>query len=489
MTAISSTHVPTRASALPHSSSSRIALHDSTNTSPCLGKRSIDQIQPCSTKRVTFPTSSARLKGSPARGYNLSGLLPPFPVTHKAPPTVSVSFSSACSQHRESGLDSQDLELLDVRNVVPFPSSPLDSNGDVEMSDATCPSSNLSTPGLSSPPLGPPLRRKRRSAYSTPTPISTSNRKDRSDKDPRDGSVRKRARKTKRQATDIFWLTVMHRSISLGLCEPDSTPPCHVNTCPCNSNDEYRRARRETIEAQDRLLAGKIWQKLIDNGCHSSPTMRDEGGTVRLLPSEAEPETGADLGKRATVASSVAVLEFPQPPSPRPNPLFFPKPSSPIALTSAPQTSYDDFLIRPPTTLYERDVRPPAPPDFEPTSFRTNLRRSPSVPLFQRTPPPSRSTTPTPQLSTTLTMPQLVASLILSHRERSSPRTKGKSKREEVRHIGESASQESGVSPKEPGDRHEIALTRTSQSLRNTGRRSPLCQVAYVHDPELNSPS
>lgn len=499
MTSISSTQLglllQPRALALTPSSNSRVALHDSTNTSPCLGKRSIDQIQPYSARRVTFPTSSTRLQGSSAHCYNLLGSPPRFSVAHKAPPTVSISFSSACSRHREKGLDAQDPELPDVRNVVPFPCSPLDSNGDVEMLDGTYPPSKLSTHGLSLPPLGPPppLRRKRRSAYSASAPASPSNRTDRSNKDSRDGSVRKRARKTKRQATDMIWLGVMHRSISLGLCESESTSLCHVNTCACNGNGERRRLRRKTIEAQDRLLAGKIWQKLIDNGCHSGPMVDAEGRTVRSVPSEVEPETGLDCRQSSPAASSVAVLEFPRPPSPRSNPLFFPKPSSPIAVPSTPQTTYD-FLMLSPTTLYEKDVRPCTPsPKFEPTPLRMDLRRSPSPPLLQRTPSTSRSATPTLQSPATLTMPQLVASLILSHRERGSLRTKGKSgsgksKREGACRTGESASQESGGSSKELEGRHEVTRMSKSQALWNAGRPSPLCQVAYVEDLELNSP-
>ncbi|KAI6144049.1 hypothetical protein BKA82DRAFT_33831 [Pisolithus tinctorius] len=512
-----------RACALSHSSSSRVALHDSTNTSPCLGKRSIDQIQPYSTKRVTFPTSSARLQGSPSRCYGFSGSPPRFPVARKAPPTVSISFSSASSQRWESGLDAQDLELPDVRNVVPFPCAPLDGNGDIEMLDGTC---LPSAPGLPAHSLSLPLplRRKRRSAYSVSAPTLPSNRKDRSDKDLTDGSVRKRARRTRRQTTDIFWLSVIHRSISVGLCESESTPPCRVDTCACNGDAECRRVRRKTIEAQDRLLAGKIWQKLVDNGCHSGPTTRDERRIVPLLPSQLSPllpmstpsalmpsailtlpmptgeaklETGVDPRKPSAAASSVIILEFPHPPSPRSNPLFFPKPSSPIAMPSTPQTIYDDFPMRPPTTLDEKDTRPYAPStEIEPTSHRTNLRRSPSPPSLQRRPLPSRSATPTSQLPTPLTMPQLVASLILSHRERSSLRTKGKSsksnsgksKREEADRTREPASQEISASPKELEDRHESTRTPKSQVLRNAGRRSPLCQVAYVDDPELNSP-
>ncbi|KAI6110878.1 hypothetical protein EDD16DRAFT_1608883 [Pisolithus croceorrhizus] len=527
MTSISSTQLALllqpRAVALPPSSNPRVALHDSTNTSPCLGKRSIDQIQPYSTRQVTFPTSSARLQGSSARCYNLSGSPPRFPVAHKAPPTVSISFSSACSRRREKGLDAQDPELPDVRNVVPFPCSPLDSNGDVEMLDGTYPPSKLSTRGLSLPPLGPPppLRRKRRSAYSVSAPTSPSNRTDGSSKDSRDGSVRKRARKTKRQAADMIWLGVMHRSISLGLCESESTSPCHVDTCACNGNGGCRRLRRKTIEAQDRLLAGKIWQKLIDNGCHSGPMTGAEGRTVRLPPSqsftlssmpppsalvplpvltlstpagEVEPETGPVCRQPPAAASSVAVLEFPRPPSPRSNPLFFPKPSSPIAVPSTPQTTYDCLMLSP-TPLYEKDVRPcTASPKFEPTPLQMDLRRSPSPPLLQRTPSASRSATPTPQSPATLTMPQLVASLILSHRERGSLRTKsksspGKSKREDVCHTGESASQECGGSSEELEGRHEVTRMSKSHALWNAGRPSPLCQVAYyVEDPELNSP-
>ncbi|KAI6140509.1 hypothetical protein BKA82DRAFT_4214082, partial [Pisolithus tinctorius] len=392
-------HLQPRACALSHSSSSRVALHDSTNTSPCLGKRSMTKFN-----LLDETSHVSDVFGS---------FTPRFPVARKAPPTVSISFSSASSQRWESGLDAQDLELPDVRNVVPFPCAPLDGNGDIEMLDGTC---LPSAPGLPAHSLSLPLplRRKRRSAYSVSAPTLPSNRKDRSDKDLTDGSVRKRARRTRRQTTDIFWLSVIHRSISVGLCESESTPPCRVDTCACNGDAECRRVRRKTIEAQDH------------NGCHSGPTTRDERRIVPLLPSEAKLETGVDPRKPSAAASSVIILEFP--------PLLV-RAFFPIAMPSTPQTIYDDFPMRPPTTLDEKDTRPYAPStEIEPTSHRTNLRRSPSPPSLQRRPLPSRSAT-------------------------------------------------------QPHNRHESTRTPKSQVLRNAGRRSPLCQVAYVDDPELNSPA
>ena len=510
---------------LCHTSGTRAVLHDATNTSlPRLGKRSIGYIQSYSTKRVAFPTSSARLHESNSRCRKFSASPPRFPVAYKAPPTVSISFSAACSQNRGFA---EEFELPDVRNVVPFPCSPLDGDEDIEMTDGTlCPRPSpvpCLSPSLSSQP---PVRRKRRSACSSTVPSS---RRDKSSKDPKDGSVRKRARKSKRHGVDMRWLSMIHRSILQGLCEPEPTvPSCSTSTFDGSGNKQHRRTRHNTFEAQDRLLAERIWQRLLDGGSHSVAMTGDhEGRTAAPLPSRltllSSPPTPISSvlmpspilsspapvvecrteseNMSVTVSSSneVTVFEFPRPPCPAGKVLYCPKPSAPIAVPPL-RNPHDDVQTSDWPSSPSVHKPPPSSPEITPTLLSSKFRRSPSPPSLPSTPPPSRCTTPTPQIPTTLTMPQLVASLTLAHRERSGLRSRGRSLKSSSncsnRNMGkdayctrEPASKDSGVCVE---DRHQerIAIPRARESqapLQCADRRSsPLCRVAYAENLQLS---
>ena len=108
-------------------------LHDATNTNlHTTGKRSVGYMQPCSTKRVTFPTSSARSQVSDAQLQKL--LIPRLSIIFKALPTISMS-STPRSHDRGLDLNVREPELPYLRGVVPFPYSLLDSGGDIEMLD------------------------------------------------------------------------------------------------------------------------------------------------------------------------------------------------------------------------------------------------------------------------------------------------------------------------------------------------------------------
>ncbi|KIM54886.1 hypothetical protein SCLCIDRAFT_1221591 [Scleroderma citrinum Foug A] len=506
-----------------HTSATRTALHDSTNTSSRPGKRSIGCIQSHSTKRVTFPTSSTRLPESNSRCCKFSASPPRFPVAYKAPPTVSISFSAACSQNRGFGFEAGESELPDVRNFVPFPCSPLDGNEDVEMTDGTFslrPSPDLSIPCLSPSLFSlPPVRRKRRSACSSGVPSS---RKDRSSKDPKDGSARKRARKSKRHGGDMWWLGVIHRSILQGLCEPEPT----VSSCPISAfdgsgNRQYRRMRHNTFEAQDRLLAERIWQKLLDGGCNSVVmTGGHEGRTAAPLPSRltllssppipissvlmpspihSSPAPAVECRAESENMSSsneVTVLKFPQPPCLAGKVLFYPKPSTPIAVPPL-RNFHDDFQASASPSSPAHKT-PLSCPKNMPTLLSSKFRRSPSPPLLSSTPRPSRSTTPTPQTPTTLTMPQLVASLTLVHRERSGLRSRGRSLKNSSncssRSMGKDACCTREPTGKESNvcieDRQEgIAIPRSRESQapqRCADRRSPLCRVVYTESLQVS---
>ena len=348
----------------PCHTSAQTALHDSMNTSLCPRKRSIGCIESHSTKQVTFPTSSARLHESNSQCCKFSASAPHFPVAYKALPTVSILFSTVCSQNQGFGFGAKEPELPDVHSFVLFLCSPLNGDEDFEMTDGTLclhPSPDLSIPCLSpSPSLQPPVRRKRRSGCSSGVPLS---RRDRSSKDPKDGSVRKRARKSKQHGGDMWWLGVIHRSIFQGLCKPKPTVSlCPISTFDSSGNRQYQQTRHNTFEAQDQLLAERIWQKLLDGGCHSvAMTGGHEGKMAAPLPSRLtllSPPPTPILGvlmpssilsspaatmcrtdsenMLVTVSSSneVTVFKFPQPPSPAGKVLFHPKPSTPITVPS-----------------------------------------------------------------------------------------------------------------------------------------------------------
>ncbi|KAG6328652.1 hypothetical protein ID866_10437 [Astraeus odoratus] len=514
----------------PHASTARVALHDSTNTGSRSRKRSIGHTSPYSTKRVALPTSSARL---PQEFHTrCSRPSPRFPLAHKAPPTVSISLSAACSG---IGFDANEPELPDVRNVVPFPCSPSDGDRDVEMLDGTPPLPPHSVQVPSIPcterptAAAPSLRRKRRSACSiTSSSTATSSTKDRSGKDPKDGAVRKKARKSRQHLADMWWLGVMHRSILQGLCEPAPVPSsCPAGAGTCENHGEHLRVRRTTIEAQDRLLAGRIWKKLVGNGWHSSATTGDTDRKTTaplpsrlaivssppapapsvlmpspiIMPSSSAPTADIARGSsdlhnmplKLTTLNEVAILDFPRPPSQGPNSLFGPRPSVPITLP-APSKVYDDFPALPGPTTVPSQSRLYAPqpftePRLAPPSVECRQPLSPS--LRAPTPPLSRPTTPTPQMNPstlTLTMPQLVASLTLAHRERSGSRTRGRSMRgnsprprkekgKDAPLAEDPASQEGGVSVDDKENGEGAAIARAA-----TPRRSPLYHVAYTEN-------
>ncbi|KIJ63404.1 hypothetical protein HYDPIDRAFT_41233 [Hydnomerulius pinastri MD-312] len=487
-------------------SNTRAVLADSTNTISRPGRRGVASAHPQILKRVACPVSSARINTAPSavacltghtltaysRHYHSPGTPSPFPVAYKAPPTVSVSLSAACSQNIERALGARTLDLEpdlpDVKSVVPFPCSLLHGDEDVEMLDGTClsPSSGSSF----SVPQVPPLPRKRRSACSS---ISSSQNTP-SRKDPKDGShggtIRKRARKSRRQVADLWWLGVVHRSITCGLEIRQSVEELHSpDGClsePCH------------FDALDRMLAGRIWKRLVEGGCVegrampspfpriSSPTMSVPSlGPSPVLaapiclstsPVSSAPTPGPGLRVDTAIVAStssneVISLDFPCPACPPPSPVSPPSlaPASPSSPDATPQKPHVRFQI---------PLHPPHP-QLHPSM---TLQRSPS-------PPPRTAPALLNAQTLTLSMPQLVASLTLAHRERSALRGRGRGWKGKVKpecQGGEKRSDSSCASPASQADCREsegtvhTSIGSNARLLSAPQRKSPLSHVVDI---------
>ncbi|KAH0830095.1 hypothetical protein J3R83DRAFT_1431 [Lanmaoa asiatica] len=238
-------------------SGSRSALADSTN----VNSRS-NVCGPGYPKTFVYPTSSARAScgwndleystgyiptSCHSHNHPLSSTPSLFPVTCKAPPTVCISLSAACSQSipGDSRVHSLEPDLLDVRSVVPFPSTPSDGDMDVDMLDGTCvPCPNGHLPPASQAP------RKRRSAHTSVSSPQGSLGKD---------TKLKRPRKSRRQVAELWWLSVIHRSILHGIKGRQSVGEL-------DTSDRLSSGLRD-FDAMDRVLVEKIQKRLAANGC------------------------------------------------------------------------------------------------------------------------------------------------------------------------------------------------------------------------------
>lgn len=453
--------------------STRAVLHDAANTNLRTGK-------PSSTKRVTFPTSSARSQVSDAQLQQL--LTPRISIISKAPPTILMS-SAAYLQDPGLDLKIRELEHLYIQDLVPFPWSPLDGDGDIEMLDGTrCPRTfdmalpiPYPLPSLFTPP---PLMRKRRSAGSVSSFAVPSSVRDKWK------SVRKKLQKSMQHAEDMWWLGVIHRSIlhALGDSEP-TTSSCQTSASASDDNAEYRCDN--SFQVQDLLLVGKVWQKILDCRCHSAALIRDHEETTTSplsswlaalslpptiassAPASRAPSAcraGLDLKNMSVTLSSNGgtVLELADPLRPGTNASHCSKLSIPIFIL--PTWNPNEFQMIPwplEPTLTDTITPPPSP---------AQSRRSHTLPLLL----PRPSSLRPPQ---TLTVSQLVASLTLAHRKRtglrprsskSSSKRSRKSKEKDAHCTGEPASLPSGV--------------LNVQRHQRAARRSPLCHVAYVDE-------
>ncbi|KAG9317958.1 hypothetical protein JVU11DRAFT_10 [Chiua virens] len=456
---------PTQRTFLP--SKSRAVLADSTNV-----KSHSNAYGPGYSKCSVYSTSSARtgcglsnfepsvgsiLTSFHSRPHYVSSTSSPFLMTCKAPPTVSISLSAACSQNipgkRIGGPRMQGVEpdLPDVRSVVPFPSTPFDT--DVDMLDGTC----APCPDGGLPPVGQ-APRKRRSAHSSVSSSHGSLGKD---------VKQKRPRKSRRHVAELLWLGVVHRSIlrAIEAHQPDTSERSPPGQCE--------------LSAMDRTLVERIQKRLAENGCVdgrnplprissssiSVPSLslvtpyktRARDSTSFAPSSELRPQGDSDLIGTAT-SSPISKQPHHTPlPIASHSPIPFPVSSSP--------RRHVHFEI--PQLHRQTQAHPSLP------------RRSPS--------PPARSmgSVPANGQTLTLTMPQLVASLTLANHERGGLRMKGRSYRAE---CGKNA----GLSPHlvpgqamqcNDGDGNAIchkSLAQRSRLSNTPERRSPLSRVVYA---------
>ena len=451
-------------------SSARPALADSTNVN--------SQSNVCGSsyaKSCVFPTSSARTGcgwndfESPTtsvstlaqpRHHHSSSAPSPFPVTYKAPPTVSISLSAACSQSipgerlRGARALCSEPDLPDVTSVVPFPTTPLDGDMDVIMLDGTfvpCSDSQL-----------PKTPRKRHSAQSSVSSSPGSVGKD---------VKQKRQRKSKRQVAELWWLGVVHRSILRGIEARESNGEL-------DASDRLSSGPRN-LDAMDRVLVEKIQRRLAENGCVegralpnplpriSSPSISvpslnlvalsrktltlSTGSTPLTLQSELNPNGSDVLDEIATVPSA-----------PKPIPLSIMSHSRSPAPSSA-------------STSHRRHVR------FETPQGPRQAPLHPSIPRRSPSPPPRTGIVSTNAQTLTLTMPQLVASLTLACHERSGLRLRGRTPYR-VTEGGKNAGRSMSSVPCSGGDaalHSPLVLARARLSCAPE-RKSPLSRVLYV---------
>ncbi|KIK33728.1 hypothetical protein CY34DRAFT_687136 [Suillus luteus UH-Slu-Lm8-n1] len=215
-----------------------------------------------------------RNRSSPStKHYNL--LFPFSSRPCKAPPTLSLSAACASSSQSQ-GLLPPLPDLLDVRSVIPFPSTSLvdvASIMDVNMFDGTTdsvdsqsfPSVPFSSCNGTASPCSAQIRlRKRRSQAIATLSQPTSLRRDKKAKSREnsrsgsaDATVRKRSRKSWRQVADLTFLATMHRSL---------ISSCTMDPWDCVRGEDDAPVDAQTLEGQDVLLARRIQTRLVEHG-------------------------------------------------------------------------------------------------------------------------------------------------------------------------------------------------------------------------------
>ncbi|KAF9241406.1 hypothetical protein BU15DRAFT_73526 [Melanogaster broomeanus] len=487
----------------------RSALADSTNTKSRPGRCGTIFAHAQVQKRAVCPASSVRLNpGSNGPGYSTGTpyysrqrYLPcppsPFPVAYKGPPTVSVSLSAACSQNRERVLGARvpglEPDLPEVTSVVPFPCTPLDGDGDVEMLDG----SRVAVPAGCSPfvvqaPSADQQPRKRRSAHSSISSSQSSHGKKDFSEAAHAGTTRKRARKSRRQVVDLWWLGVVLRSISSGIAVRQSVREMDTSHRWMSAPDD--------LDAADRLLMERIRKRLVDSGCFEgrappSPLSRKLSPTISLpslgpspvlaVPILQAPSSSAPLAPSLVSAPKADITLVAVAPSDETAMLEFPCPPVAMISTSLSLTvpvSQVPSLI---PTYHKPHVRLQISPTTSHPHPSMTLQRSPS-------PPPRTATALTHAQPLTLTLCQLVAALTLAHRERSGLRPRGRPKGKPESQGGQNLSLANCSPPASQADqcgagaeicgegRMQRSLRARARLLSAPERTSPLSRVAYV---------
>ncbi|KAI9570698.1 hypothetical protein HD554DRAFT_307453 [Boletus coccyginus] len=460
---------PTPASTPCLLSSPRPALADSTNVN--------SRSNACSSgreKSFVYPTSSVRTGSawsdvescsgslSPSfhsRHHHLSSTPSPFPVTYKAPPTVSISLSAACSSGVKrdwfcgSGTHGLEPDLLDVTSVVPFPSTPLDGCMDVEMFDGTC------VPGPNSHSLSAP--RKRRSAHSSVSSSQGSLGK---------GAKQKRPRKSKRQVAELWWLGVVHQSILRSI-------EARQSVRQLDSSDTLLSGPRD-FDTMDRVLVEKIQRRLAENGCAEGRALPSPLSRISS-PSISVPS----LNLLAPIKNTLPTDSTPLAHSPESTHITLdgtatPLPASPCASSSViPYSRIPSFT---PMSHRRRHVR------FDIPQHPGQSQSHPSIPRRSPSPPARTGTVPS---NVTLTMPQLVASLTLAYHERAMVRGRSSKPPDCRKNAGRSLpSAHSQVircndndnDAIQDKDRLQQSSTLRARLSSAPERKSPLSRVAYA---------
>lgn len=329
-------------------------------------------------------------------------------TSHKAAPTVSLS-----STHVER----------DDHSFIPFPSAPIqcpgasNSHQDIEMSCSDVLDELPSTPpsedwhldlhrrharsclatsfvhrdghampkssgyesddGQNTTRTGVPLRKRKLAHRRVKVPSTTTCL-----------PPRKRSKKTcKRQAADLQFTATLHRSLVTHLRA--------ITSYTLTTREVDAPEDELTLRTQDRILVERLWKGLLDHGFQPVP-----------LPSP--PLLSASLTVESPFILSPARVDH--------------------VFQSEPQVEGIPGLPTPPPSPVSPAYRPPVPIPIPSNAFSVLVERDATT-----TPPRGAKALPTPPATPpqagapVLAMPQLVASLILRHRERSAGRPRSSS--------------------------------------------------------------
>ncbi|KAH7905696.1 hypothetical protein BJ138DRAFT_1164311 [Hygrophoropsis aurantiaca] len=283
----------------------------------------------------------------------------------KAPPTVSISSANATCPPPAQPLPPSPSDLPDVQthsqSVIPFPSSPVECpmSSDIDMRDGTSDEICLLSLSCDIPrpvcdslaPWSAQTRlRKRRSLACAPQPRHPQSTGKESSGDT---VSRKRPRKSRQQVADLQFMATVHRSLITCIRSGDG------RISGCSVEEVGDSFTGEEVRAQDMLLASRLWQHLLDQGC--TPVSLED---VPVASSDLRPTTSSD--------------------------------------SLSPAEMYVDHAETPQSPL---DSTPP----------RTPIESRRSSP-----PPPS----PTLRHADVLSIPQLVAIMVLQHNDRSTIHTR-----------------------------------------------------------------